>query len=309
VAQVAADKRAVLLRAYRGRLRHEDLEDCYGQAVLELVVRTRRSGPFQSRQHIANALEQKFCSRIGDRHRALGGRSAIEAALAGALCLGDPEHGGVDVADLRPRTEEAVESRLRLREVIAAAAGLTADQRLLLATQLQLDLSPREFCARFEWSAAKYRKVSQRGRARLRTLLAAHGDGEAPAARVADSAAATLVSRGPAGVGEGFQDAPMIPSPLTQRRVHGDSGSGRRHQSGPAVKRPRLRQRRPAVRLHGTGPDVAGGPAAGADTPAAGVAGTPSRLDRTGLRRAHGLKLSAAGAPAGLAYNPPGSGA
>jgi hypothetical protein len=48
VAVVAAAKRDVLLRVHRHRLRAEDLEDCYGQASLELVVLARRGRPFSS---------------------------------------------------------------------------------------------------------------------------------------------------------------------------------------------------------------------------------------------------------------------
>ena len=86
-----------------------------------------------SRAHIANALEQKFLSRIHDRRRALAGRSAIEAALAGA-------------SDRRPE-EAASRSRTRARRraaraacarncAAAALARLTDDQRLVLAGQV-----------------------------------------------------------------------------------------------------------------------------------------------------------------------------
>jgi DNA-directed RNA polymerase specialized sigma24 family protein len=170
VARVATEKRSVLLRAYREWLRAEDLEDCYSQATLELLARTRRGGSFEGTAHIANALEQKLRSRIHDRRRALAGRSALEAALGGALPLGDPGGGGVDVADPRAGTEEAVATRARLRHLLTVARGLTYDQRLVLACQLQLDLGAGEFCRHFGWSTEKYRKVAQRGRARLQLL-------------------------------------------------------------------------------------------------------------------------------------------
>jgi DNA-directed RNA polymerase specialized sigma24 family protein len=171
VASIAVEKRAILLRTYRGWLRTEDLEDCYSQATLELLVRARRGCAFQSAGHIANALEQKLCSRIRDRRRALAGRSALEAALAGALPLGDPDGGGVELADPRAGIEEVVATRLRLRHLLAAARALSHDQRLQLACQLELDLSAGQFCDRFGWSMEKYRKVAQRGRARLRLLV------------------------------------------------------------------------------------------------------------------------------------------
>ena len=170
VAHVAAEKRGVLLRVYRQWLRHEDLEDCYGQATLELLQRARRDGGFQGRAHIANALEQKLCSRIHDRRRALAGRSAVELALAGALQLGEVERGGVDVPDPCAGVEDLVLARLELRRLLRLGRRLTRDQRLVLACQLQLDDSTRELSARLGWSQEKYRKVAQRGRARLRLL-------------------------------------------------------------------------------------------------------------------------------------------
>ena len=49
VAIVATARRALLLRAYRHWLRPDDLEDCYSQAALELIVRSRRpDGGLQS---------------------------------------------------------------------------------------------------------------------------------------------------------------------------------------------------------------------------------------------------------------------
>jgi len=45
---VARAKREVLLRAYRHRLRLEDLEDCYSQAALELVAQARKGRAFSS---------------------------------------------------------------------------------------------------------------------------------------------------------------------------------------------------------------------------------------------------------------------
>ena len=48
VARVAVGRRSRLLRFYRRRLRFEDLEDCYSQATLELMARSRRQ-PFEER--------------------------------------------------------------------------------------------------------------------------------------------------------------------------------------------------------------------------------------------------------------------
>ena len=178
VARVALAKRDVLLRAYRRRLRWEDLEDCYSQATLELVARARRGDVFHSPQHVANALEQKLASRINDRHRAVAGRSPGEAAMAGAVSVEDGQcgvsdlhDGGGEISDRVARRDEVA----RLREV---AAELTDDQRLVLACQVGLDMQCGEFCRRFGWSAEKFRKVSQRARARLRVLVVEYQAGE-----------------------------------------------------------------------------------------------------------------------------------
>jgi hypothetical protein len=48
VAEVACARRELLLRAHRFRLRHEDLEDCYSQATLELVAHAQRGAKFAS---------------------------------------------------------------------------------------------------------------------------------------------------------------------------------------------------------------------------------------------------------------------
>jgi DNA-directed RNA polymerase specialized sigma24 family protein len=155
----------------------EDLEDAYSQATLELVARARRA-PFQSHAHIANALEQKFLSRIDDRRRAIGGRSAMEAALAGALPVDEPDSGAGEIEDRGAEVLHKVARRLELQRVREVIADLTEDQRLVLAAQVTLQMDCAEFCARYHWSPEKYRKVAQRARARLRMLLDSHQSGE-----------------------------------------------------------------------------------------------------------------------------------
>jgi DNA-directed RNA polymerase specialized sigma24 family protein len=177
VALVAASRRMLLLRVHRRRLRWEDLEDAYSQATLELVARARRS-PFQSNAHIANALEQKFLSRIDDRRRAIGGRSAMEAALAGALPIDEPETGAGEIEDRGAEVLHKVARRLDLQRVREVVADLTDDQRLVLGCQVTHGMDCAEFCARYGWSAEKYRKVAQRARARLRVLVDSHQSGE-----------------------------------------------------------------------------------------------------------------------------------
>ena len=172
VALVSRAKRDVLLRAHRFRLRYEDLEDCYSQATLELLGHARRGAAFASRVHLARVLEQRFVSRIHDRRRAISGRSAIEAALEGAAPLAStPQDGQLDIADAHIGVEQLVILRQELATIGALGAALSADQRLVLASQLHPQMRPGEFCRRHGWSSEKYRKVAQRARARLRQLL------------------------------------------------------------------------------------------------------------------------------------------
>jgi DNA-directed RNA polymerase specialized sigma24 family protein len=171
VALVAASRRALLLRAHHFRLRHEDLEDCYGQATLELIRQARDGRSFTNSRHVASVLEQRFLSRINDRRRALAGRSPMQAALEAALPLsGAPDEQQVQIADCRAEPERLALMRHDLRRLRTLALTLTEDQRLVLASQLA-QLECAEFCRRFGWSREKYRKVAQRGRMRLRALL------------------------------------------------------------------------------------------------------------------------------------------
>ena len=168
---VAHARRELLLRAHRHRLRPEDLEDCYSQATLELVARALKGARFASRTHIENALEQRFLSRVHDRRRALSGRSPMQAALESALSIDAVGERQVDIVDLRAELEELVILRQQLRRLSRLARDLTPDQRLVLASQLA-QVPGGEFCRRHQWSPEKYRKVAQRGRARLRRLMA-----------------------------------------------------------------------------------------------------------------------------------------
>jgi hypothetical protein len=172
VAEVACARRELLLRAHRHRLRREDLEDCYSQATLELVVYARRGGAFADRRHTGNALELRFLSRVRDRRRALGGRSPMQAALDSAISLGGAGEEELAIVDRRAEVEQLAMVRHDLSRLEQLARELTADQRLVLAGQLH-GVARGDFCRRFEWSAEKYRKVAQRARARLRQLMAA----------------------------------------------------------------------------------------------------------------------------------------
>jgi DNA-directed RNA polymerase specialized sigma24 family protein len=174
MALVAQARRALLLRAHRHRLRKEDLEDCFSQATLELLAKAREEGAggvaYLTRAHMANVLEQRFLSRIYDHRRALGGRSPAQAALAHARRLGDGADG-FEVADVRAEIERIVTLRADLRSLGQVIHRLTADQRLVLVSFADSGIECAEFCDRHGWSREKYRKVSQRARARLRELL------------------------------------------------------------------------------------------------------------------------------------------
>jgi DNA-directed RNA polymerase specialized sigma24 family protein len=171
VARIADARRDRLLRIHRRRLRWEDLEDCYSQATLELVARAQRS-PFASAEHIHNALEQKFSSRIDDRRRAIGGRSPIETAIATAVPVDLQETGGCELADPNAEVVRQVVSKMEVSRLREVADELTEDQRLVLACQISMGMDCAEFCRRFGWSGEKFRKVAQRGRSRLRALVA-----------------------------------------------------------------------------------------------------------------------------------------
>lgn len=155
-----------LLNTYRHRLRWEDLEDCFSQASLELVLRARQGGASMAPAHIVWLLEQRFISRIQDRRRALEGRSLAQASFEHAL--GEGLFSGVEeqIEDRRIGVQERVELRLDLESIGDLLPQLTPDQRLVLGSQIDC----AEFCRRHGWSQEKYRKVLQRGRARLRAL-------------------------------------------------------------------------------------------------------------------------------------------
>jgi DNA-directed RNA polymerase specialized sigma24 family protein len=177
VARVAAARRERLLRVYRGRLRFEDLEDCYSQATLELLARSRRA-PFASSDHVRNALEQKFLSRINDRRRALGGRSGIESAIARAVQVDSTDIGAPHVEDRAAGVEQQVLVRSEIRRLREIVGDLSPDQRLVLHCQVNLQMEAREFCAQYGWSSEKFRKVAQRARSKLRGLVEEYQSGE-----------------------------------------------------------------------------------------------------------------------------------
>ena len=169
IAIAAAANWQRLLRIHHRRLPAADLEDCLGQALLELLVAAEHGRTqFADREAALAALDRRFESRITDRHRAIGGRSPISAALHQAQPLdtiGDETPTAAMAADPLRR----VLDRETLSQIAQALGELTADQRLVLLAQLHGE-RPGEFCARHAWSVAKYRKTLSRARARLRVL-------------------------------------------------------------------------------------------------------------------------------------------
>jgi DNA-directed RNA polymerase specialized sigma24 family protein len=174
---------------HRHRLRREDLEDCYSQATLELLTRALNGAAFAGHAHVANALEQRFLSRVQDRRRALSGRSPMQAALETAMSIGSGAEEQIDVVDVRAELEQLVIQRLELRRLRTLVEELSVDQRMVLAGQLG-QIGCAEFCSRFGWTAEKYRKVAQRARARLRGLMSAEDD-VPPAPRASEQSTGT----------------------------------------------------------------------------------------------------------------------
>jgi hypothetical protein len=150
-----------LLRVHRRRLPREDLEDCLGQAVLELVGRRGPTG--SPTRHIDNALEKKLLSRVTDRQRWLSSRARVfgphdEATGATAGLVSDDGALDIPAADAGPA--EAVGDREDLRRHHEVAAELPDEERPVLACQVSLGMGTREFCERFRWTPAKFRRVA-----------------------------------------------------------------------------------------------------------------------------------------------------
>ncbi len=171
LAQVANARRELMLRVHGRRLRRDDLEDCYSQAVLELLTQARNGARYAGRRHMANTIEQRFISRIHDRRRALSGRSPMQAAMENAVPLDGLDNESAGVADSSV-VEDTVILRHEIQLVNSLMHELTWEQRLVLACQISLQMSAGECCELFGWSPEKHRKVAQRARARLRRLVA-----------------------------------------------------------------------------------------------------------------------------------------
>ncbi len=95
----------------------------------------------------------------------------MQAALEEATSLHGAKEGSVDLADARAELERLVILRQELQRIQTVARELSYEQRLVIATQVALQMGCGEFCERYGWTAEKYRKVAQRARARLRRLM------------------------------------------------------------------------------------------------------------------------------------------
>ncbi len=139
--------RDLLLRVHRHRLRREDLEDCYSQATLELLARAARERAVRAAAlHIANALEQRFLSRIQDRRRALAGRSPMQAALARRSRSAPATSTASRSPIARAELEQLVISAPRAR-VGSRALARAAEPRPATRARLQLAADGcAEFC-------------------------------------------------------------------------------------------------------------------------------------------------------------------
>jgi DNA-directed RNA polymerase specialized sigma24 family protein len=122
------------------------------QATLELLAAAARGQRFADADAIRAALHQRFQSRIIDRQRALGGRSPINASLHYATPLDTvTDTVGTTGGDPLARVLE----REQLASLTSAVGQLTADQRLVLRSQLDGQERPAQFCARHGWSVEK----------------------------------------------------------------------------------------------------------------------------------------------------------
>jgi hypothetical protein len=99
VARVATARRPRLLRLYRRRLRFEDLEDCYSQATLELLARSRGAPFYANPEHLGNLHAWWYVADVlawAERYRARYGPTAGVAGDAAPARSADPparQHG------------------------------------------------------------------------------------------------------------------------------------------------------------------------------------------------------------------------
>lgn len=131
-----------------------------------MVIQSRRQSLPADERIIAGGLQHKFASRIIDRHRANAGRTAAASAHHHATdidILTEAPHSTYDVSDNAAARDE-------LRRLLPLLSQLSDDQRRVIIYEATDAGSPSAFAAQNNWTMEKYRKTSQRSRARLRTL-------------------------------------------------------------------------------------------------------------------------------------------
>ena len=199
---MALARRELMLGVHRFRLRREDLEDCYSQATLELFRRGEvGAGVCESPAH--RECHRAEVSLEGSRSPARDLRTEPDAGGNGGR-----RRAGRRGDDDRDRgsplgTGQGRDPASGIGAPSGNALQLTPDQRLVLASQVALGIGCDEFCRLHGWSPEKYRKVAQRGRARLRRLMSVEDAVPSPTRRV----------------GSGDRDQPVTSSPPTHRLV------------------------------------------------------------------------------------------
>lgn len=179
VATVAQVKRELLLAVNRAKLPREELEDCFTQATLELVVRARRS-PLRRTCMPPTRLSRSSLrgSPTGCARSAGAARSPRSCAAPHRSTTSTPDNEPLVAVDHAARVEPQALARHDLRALRELAGEPTDGQRLVLACQVSLGMDCAEFCTRYGWSAEKFRKVAQRARAKLRALPDAYDQRE-----------------------------------------------------------------------------------------------------------------------------------
>ena len=124
LADALVERREALLRLHAYRLRRADLEECLGQAALEVLVASRRGRRFSCQRHVRAALEQRVLSRITDQQRDL--YAATIEAYQRALKLTQAQHAaGVTLLS------DVALAQSQLATAQATAVDLDAQRALL----------------------------------------------------------------------------------------------------------------------------------------------------------------------------------
>jgi len=104
----------------------------------------------------------------------------MQAALRDAVPIEGLGDEKIAIADRQADVETLVMLRYELCRIEFLARELSPDQQFALACELSLETGCEEACRCCGWSPAKYRKVAQRARARLRLLMVLDEQGTPP---------------------------------------------------------------------------------------------------------------------------------